>query len=78
MHKSNSLDLYEKNDDNYGPRRNGVVYKMGVSLVTIGQFWLVAPVGQKVVVAIWNLFHDVFGPLLAPIPTFIQFGQKTQ
>ena len=41
-----------KNDDNYGPRRNGVVYKMGVTLVTIGQFWLVVPVGQKVVVAI--------------------------
>ena len=44
--------LMRNNDDNYGPRRNGVVYKMGVTLVTIGQFWLVVPVGQKVVVAI--------------------------
>ena len=30
------------------------------------------------VVGISNSFYVVFGPLLAPIPNFIQIGQKTQ
>ena len=44
----------------------------------IGQFWLVGLVGQKMVVGISNSFYVVFGPILAPIPNFIQIGRKTQ
>ena len=40
--------------------------------------WLVGLVGQKMVVGISNSFYVVFGPLLAPMPNFIQIGQKTQ
>ena len=32
-----NLDLY-KNDDNYGPRRNGVVYKMGLLWLLLVNF----------------------------------------
>ena len=35
-------------------------------------------VGQKMVVGISNSFYVVFAPLLAPIPNFIQIGQKTR
>ena len=42
------------------------------------QSGLVGPVCQKMFVAISNLFYVVFGPLLAPIPNFIQIGWKTQ
>ncbi len=35
-------------------------------------------VGKKIAVAISNSFYVVFGPILAPIPNFIQIGQKTQ
>ena len=42
------------------------------------QFWLVGLVGRKMVVGILNSFYVVFAPLLAPIPNFIQIGQKTR
>ena len=49
---------------------------MGVnSYLLIDYGWLV---GQKMVVAISNLSYAVSGSLLAPIPNFIQIGQKTQ
>ena len=41
-----------QNDDNHGPRRNGVVYQMGVDFKSICLLWLVGPVGQEMVVAI--------------------------
>ena len=44
----------------------------------VGRFWLVGLVGQKMVVAILNFFYVVFVPSLAPLPNFIQIGQKTQ
>ena len=34
--------------------------------------------GQKMVVGISNLLYVVVSPTLAPIPNFIQIGQKTQ
>ena len=42
------------------------------------EIWLVRLVGQKLVVATPYSFYDVFEPLLAPIPNFIQIGQKSQ
>ena len=45
---------------------------------TIGQFWLVGLVGQKMVIGISNSFYVVFTPILASIPNFIQIGQKTK
>ena len=39
---------------------------------------MVGLVGEKMVVGISNSFYVVFGPLLAPIPNFIQIGQKTK
>ena len=45
---------------------------------TIGRFWSVGPVGQKMVVGIRNSFYVIFGTLLAPTPNFIQIGRKTQ
>ena len=39
---------------------------------------MVGLIGQKMVVGNYNSFCVVFGPLLAPIPNFIQIGQKTQ
>ena len=47
-------------------------------MFTFGRFWLVGLVGRKMVVGISNSFYVVFAPLLAPIPNFIQIGQKTQ
>ena len=44
----------------------------------MGRLWLVGPVGQKMVVGISNSFYLVFAPFLAPMPNFIQIGQKTQ
>ena len=35
-------------------------------------------VGRKVVVGVSNSLYVVFASLLAPIPNFIQIGQKTQ
>jgi len=49
-----------------------------LKIFAIGQFWLVWLVGQKMVVGISNTFYVVFGPLLAPIPNFIEIGQKPQ
>ena len=50
----------------------------GLKNFTIGRFWLVGLVGQKMVVGISNSFYVVFGQLLAPTPNFIQIGPKTQ
>ena len=47
-------------------------------MFAIGRFWLVGLVGRKMGVGISNSFYVVFGPLLAPIPNFIQIGQKTE
>ena len=47
-------------------------------IFAIGRFWWVGLVGQNMVVGISNSFYVVFAPLLAPIPNFIQIGQKTQ
>ena len=35
-------------------------------------------VGRKIVIGITKSFYIVFGPSLAPIPNFIEIGQKTQ
>ena len=47
-------------------------------LFTNGRFWLVGLVGRKIIVGILNSFYVVITPLSAPIPNFIQIGQKTQ
>ena len=47
-----------------------------MKISTIGRFWLVGLVGQKMVVGISNSFYVVFGPSLAPIPNCIQIGWK--
>ena len=60
-----------KNDDNYGPRRNGVKNSWGLKL----HYFLV---GWKMVVGISNSFYLVFSPCLAPLPNFIQIRQKTR
>ena len=39
---------------------------------------VIRKIGRKMVVGISNSFYIVFGPLLAPIPNFIQIGLKTQ
>ena len=44
----------------------------------IGPLWLVGLVGKNMAVATLNSFYVVFGPLLAPIPNFIQIGWKAQ
>ena len=49
-----------------------------LEIFTFRQFWLVGLVGRKMAVGISNSFYVVFAPLLAPIPNFIQIGQKTQ
>ena len=36
------------------------------------------PYDDEMIVGILNSFYDVFASLLAPIPNFIQIGQKTQ
>ena len=46
-----------------------------ISYLSVDYGWSVS---QKMVVAISNLFYLVFGPLLGPIPNFIQIGEKTQ
>ena len=75
----------------YGPRRNIVAdyhrcnliillleNKSHKILYTNRRFWLVRLVGRKMVVGILDSFYVVFAPLLAPIPNFIQIGQKTK
>ena len=47
-----------------------------LKIFAVGRFWLVGPVGQKMVVHISNLFYVVFVPFSAPIPNVIQIGQK--
>ena len=49
-----------------------------LKIFAIGQFWLVRVVGKKMAAAISNSIYVLFGPLLSPIPNFIQIGQKTQ
>ena len=49
-----------------------------LKIFTIGRFWLVGLVGQKMVERISNSFYAVFEPSLTPIPNFIQIGWKTQ
>ena len=51
---------------------------MGVNSICNTRLWLVGPIGQKMVVVASNMVYVVFGPLLAPIPNFIQIGRKTQ
>ena len=50
--------------------------KTKLEIFTFGRFWLVGLVGRKMVVGVSNSFHIVFASLLAPIPNFIQIGQK--
>ena len=49
-----------------------------LKISTVGRFWLVGVVGQKMGVATSNSIYVPFGPLLAPIPNFIQIWWKTQ
>ena len=78
-------------EKNNGPRRNIVAdyhrcnliillleNKSHKILFTNGRFWLVGLVGRKIIVGILNSFYVVITPLSAPIPNFIQIGQKTQ
>ena len=52
--------------------------KTQLKIFIFGRFWLVGLVGRKMVVGISNSFYVVFAPLLAPVPNFIQIGQKTR
>ena len=45
-----------------------------LKIFTIGRFWMVDVVGQKMAVVISNAFYIVIGPSLAPVPNFIQIG----
>ena len=85
-----SLLVSQKNlEKNNGPRRNIVADYHRCNLIilllenkshkipfTNRRFWLVRLVGRKMVVGILDSFYVVFVPLLAPIPNFIQIGQK--
>ena len=55
-----------------------LAYNIKLKDFTIGRFWLVGLVGQKVAVAISNSFHIVFRPTSAPMPNFIRIRWKTQ
>merc|ERR1719376_1477942 len=85
------MEMRKKNlEKNNGPRRNIVADYHRCNLIlllenkshkirfTNHRFWLVRLVGRKMVVGILDSFYVVFVPLLAPIPNFIQIGQKTQ
>ena len=50
----------------------------GEKKVASGRFWLVELVGRKMAMGISNSFYAVIAPLLAPVPNFIQIGQKTR
>ena len=45
-----------------------------LKIFAIRQFWFVGVVGQKIAVATSNSIYILFGPILAPIPNFIQIG----
>merc|ERR1719244_2164280 len=88
MYENDRKKNLEKNN---GPRRNIVAdyhrcnliillfeNKSHKILFTNRRFWLVRLVGRKMVVGILDSFYVVFAPLLAPIPNFIQTGQKTK
>ena len=49
-----------------------------LKIFAISQFWFVGVVGQKIAVATSNSIYILFGPLLAPIPNFIQIRWKAQ
>ena len=49
-----------------------------VEIFAIGQFRLVRLVGEKMVIGISYSIYLISSPLLAPIPNYIQIGQKTQ
>ena len=45
-----------------------------LKIFAISQFSFVGVVGQKIAVATSNSIYILFGPILAPIPNFIQIG----